>query len=174
MTLNQVMPHFDVMSKFETHISAPPAVVYRALKSTDFRQSPIIRILLWLRFGARNPKALTLESFLQSGFVMLEDRPAQEIIMGLIGRFWTSSGDRQKIAPADFIGFNNPRYGKVGFNFEIHPEGAETRLTTETRILCPSPRTRLLFRLYWTVVGPFSGVIRMEMVRLIKAASIRL
>ena len=41
-------------------------------------------------------------------------------------------------------------------------------LCTQTRILCFGDSARRKFKLYWMVVGPFSGLIRREMLRLAK------
>lgn len=163
------MPRFDVEAKHETLVNAPATDVYRVLKTTNFNGSFIIRTLLWLRSAGRASKRLCLQQFWEGDFLLIEDRPNQEIILGLVGRFWIPRPDLIRIPPADFVNYSNPRYGKIGFNFAITPEGSQTLLTTQTRILCTSPQTRRLFRLYWTLVGPFSGLIRKEMLRLIKA-----
>ena len=174
MTLNQAMPRFDVQAKHEILINAPATDVYSVLKTTNLSRSFIIRALLWLRSAGNAPKRLCLQQFWERDFLLLEDRPNQEIILGLVGRFWIPRPDLIRIPPADFASYSNPRYGKVGFNFAITTQGSQTLLTTQTRILCTSPQTRRLFRLYWTVVGPFSGLIRKEMLRLIKADAERL
>ena len=44
----------------------------------------------------------------------------------------------------------------------------KTLVSTETRILCLSKTSKLWFSLYWFFIKPFSGIIRMEMLRLIK------
>ena len=44
----------------------------------------------------------------------------------------------------------------------------KTIVSTETRILCLTKRSKFIFSIYWFFVKPFSGIIRMEMLRLIK------
>ncbi len=59
------------------------------------------------------------------------------------------------------------RFAKAAWNFFIEELGdGRVRLTTETRVRCTSGGA--LFRLYWFFVGPFSGWVRREMLRLIK------
>jgi hypothetical protein len=41
-------------------------------------------------------------------------------------------------------------------------------LTTETRIKCLDNESRRSFGFYWMFIQPFSGLIRMEMLRAIK------
>ena len=43
-----------------------------------------------------------------------------------------------------------------------------TLLATETRVLCLDTASRRRFRLYWTLIGPFSGLIRKDILRSIK------
>ncbi len=58
---------------------------------------------------------------------------------------------------------------KIIWNFYFEAiEENKTRVSTETRILCLTKRSKSLFQLYWLVVKPFSGVIRLEMLRLIR------
>jgi hypothetical protein len=49
----------------------------------------------------------------------------------------------------------------------VCPDGATT-LSTETRILCTDDRNRRRFRRYWAVVRPFSGLIRIELLRIVR------
>jgi hypothetical protein len=46
-------------------------------------------------------------------------------------------------------------------------------LSTETRILCFGENARRTFRLYWTFVGPFSGLIRRGLLRGVRARAER-
>ena len=43
-----------------------------------------------------------------------------------------------------------------------------TRVTTITRIATPDPATKRSFGRYWRVIRPFSGLIRIEMLRALK------
>jgi len=44
-------------------------------------------------------------------------------------------------------------------------------VSTETRVLCYGRNERILFRCYWTVIGFFSGLIRKEMLQMVKRNS---
>jgi hypothetical protein len=74
----------------------------------------------------------------------------------------------KKIDAGTFKNFNVAGYAKAVWNFALRQEGSAVHLTTETRIKCTDASSRRWFGLYWTVVGPFSGLIRMEMLRAIK------
>ncbi len=53
------------------------------------------------------------------------------------------------------------------FRTEIAPSGS--RLITETRVAAADRRALLLFRMYWTIVGPFSRLIRQRWLRAVAA-----
>jgi hypothetical protein len=44
-------------------------------------------------------------------------------------------------------------------------------LATETRVLCLDDSSRRKFKLYWTLIAPFSGLIRNEALRVVKRAA---
>lgn len=103
------------------------------------------------------------------GFVRLVENPPHEIIIGVVGRFWTPTGDLRDVEPGAFAGFDESGYAKAVWNFRIAPASADcVRVSTETRIRCLDRGSRRKFRLYWMVIGPFSGLIRKEMLREIR------
>ncbi|MEP7335602.1 MAG: hypothetical protein ABI717_07460, partial [Actinomycetota bacterium] len=59
--------------------------------------------------------------------------------------------------------FAEPGYAKMAFNFRLE----DRVLSTETRVLLTDERSRKLFRRYWIVIRPFSGLIRREWLRAI-------
>jgi hypothetical protein len=64
---------------------------------------------------------------------------------------------------ADFSGFSRSGYAKAAWNFRIRaapPEANGALLSTETRIQCFGPAALWKFRIYWLLIGPFSGLIR--------------
>jgi len=103
------------------------------------------------------------------GFIPLGETPSQETLLGAVGKFWTRTADLQRLAPASFREFDRAGYAKAAWNFALHEQsGGVTRLTTETRIYCTDPQSRRRFRLYWSVIGPFSAWIRRETLRILK------
>ena len=170
MTLLEAMPDYDVREYHQIIISAPKEEVYQTMKTMDFRASPIVRALLFIRSGGRKVKAVTLQSFWQRGFLLLSDIPNDEVLLGLVGRFWTPTGSLLTLPPTQFLTFEDPSYAKTAFNFQLHDHPTGTLLTTETRVKCFRNPERIFFRCYWTVIRPFSGLIRKEMLRQIRVA----
>ena len=59
-----------------------------------------------------------------------------------------------------------PLIDELMWDFRVMPEpGAGTRLSTETRILCTDAASRRSVRRYWRVIRPFSGLIRIVLLR---------
>ena len=106
---------------------------------------------------------------LESRFALLGERPNRELVLGLVGRFWATSGDLQRLDAGEFRDFGRPGYAKAAWNFSVEEQhDGTTLLTTETRVLCLDTASRRRFRLYWTLIGPFSGLIRKDILRSIK------
>jgi hypothetical protein len=166
--IDAFLPHYDVHEVHRITIAGRPDAVYRAIRSLDFSRSPVIRGLFRMR--GMPSAAIHLERLLQSGFILLADRPAQSLVLGLVGRFWLPTGQLMAVAPEDFHAAEPAGCAKAAWDFVIEEtQPGRVRLSTETRIQCMDTRSRKRFMLYWRVIGPFSAWIRREMLRGIKA-----
>ena len=170
MLIDDFMPGYDFSEKHETNIRASAEKVYAALNSTDLSESWIISGLLTLRgLGRRSAKTLTLRDMTKDGFAILGEKPDEEVLLGLAGKFWTLSGCMQNINADSFREFDTKGYAKAAWNFALtESDKGETLLGTETRVKCSDAESLASFRFYWRFVQPFSGLIRQEMLRLIK------
>ena len=111
---------------------------------------------------------VTLRSMRRSRFEILGEILNREMVIGLIGKFWTPGGGLQKIDAESFKRFETAGFAKAVWNFSIVEDGGDSRLATETRIKCTDAESKRRFGFYWMFIGPFSGLIRMEMLKLIK------
>lgn len=152
------LPRFDVREVHWTEVDAPPEAVWRAVLGMDLSGSAVTRFLYRIR--GLPADALTLEGARRMGFVELGREADRELVLGLIGRFWTPGGGIQRVTPDEFREFERPGFAKAAWNFAIEPGPDSTTLSTETRVRCPDRATRLRFRTYWTLIRPFSGAIR--------------
>jgi hypothetical protein len=178
--LNELLPAWDAVERHATMVRAPAERVYRAVRTTNLLDSPVITLLLLLRAlpsrlarrgtGGRMPRRLAIEDIAASSFLVLADDPPREIVLGVAGRFWELAGGRVRLADAAaFRAFAAAGTAKAVWNFRIDPASDDAvRLTTETRVLCLDSASRRRFRRYWRVVGPFSALIRREMLRVIR------
>ena len=103
------------------------------------------------------------------GFIKLAQEYPDEFLLGLAGRFWKLSGELLDLTPEAYFRFHRAGYAKAAWNLVFEEIGPErTLLGTETRIMCIGAEARRKFLPYWTLIRPFSGFIRMEMLRIIK------
>lgn len=181
MLIDEYLPSFDVVERHQLTIDAPARVVFDAVRALDLTDSRTVRWLFRLRElpGLCRPGSsgdqslgLTLQDLIASGFIMLGERLDEEIVLGLVGRFWTPRGSIKRMDAETFAVFTSPGYAKAAWNFSLSPASeVATRLATETRVLCLDNASRRKFKLYWALIAPFSGAIRMEALRSIKRAA---
>src|SRR5690606_28435940 len=96
LLIDELLPAWDVASRHRIEIDAPAAVVYRQVRALDLSRSHGIRLLLRLR-GLR-ADAANLDGLERAGFRVLVEQPRRELVIGLIGKFWTPSG---RLRPTD-------------------------------------------------------------------------
>jgi hypothetical protein len=178
--LDDILPGYDAVERHATVVRAPRERTWRALRTADLGRSHVVHALLAVRAvpaalsGCRDvtgprPGVLTLDDLLRSGFVLLAERPAEEIVFGIVGKFWQASGGVRAVDAAEFRAFEEPGWAKAAWSFSLSDAGGgRTRLATETRVLCTDAASRRRFRAYWLFVRPFSGVIRCSILRTVR------
>ncbi len=168
MLQDKYLREADFLKSEFIEINAPFDKVYPVVEALNFEKSKVIYWLFKLR-GIPVPESLTLKGLERINFVKLETIPNKEIIIGLIGQFWTPTGRLKRFKPEEFINFDNSNFAKATWNFElIKVNDSKTRLNTETRIFCPTTETKRKFKTYWTIIQPFSSWIRREILRAIR------
>lgn len=191
MLLDELMPEYDVVERHRTRVHAEPHAVFRAIREADLGGAPATRVLLSLRAIpaavlaiARSPQAaraefheraatrgagLRLKHFEEAGFRVVAESAPEELVIGLLGRFWTPRGALCRDMTREMFRQPPPDgQALAGWNFTVsaRADGA-TELRTETRVLC-ARNARWKFRLYWLIVRPGSGLIRRSMLRAIR------
>lgn len=191
MLLDDLMPVYDVVERHETIVLAPPDRVFAAIRRSDLTGGAVTTILLALRIlpaailaVVRSPRRAATECrsrrlacaerrglapFERAGFRVVAERAPDELVIGLLGRFWTPRGDIcADVSAATFRSGPPEGQALAGWNFSVaaRPDGASV-LRTETRVWC-APDASARFRAYWFVVRPGSGLIRRAMLRSIR------
>jgi hypothetical protein len=164
---DEFLPVYHFSEVHSISINADRSKISHAISSYDFRESPVIRFLFFLR-GLPRKTATGLDGVKKMGFNVLKFQEKDEIVLGLIGQFWKAKGEIKKIEPHEFAKFNDPAFAKATWSFKIIGESAPYVVETETRIACPDRATRKKFSRYWLLIRPFSGWIRIEMLKAIR------
>jgi hypothetical protein len=149
--LSGVIPRWDVRKRYELELHAPPERVWAALNETSLGEMPLVRLLFRLRGLPAEPDRALLEL---EGFERVAEDRGRELVLGAVGRPWVPTARLER--DADVRTFSKPGYAKMALNVAYDGQ----TLSTETRVQLTDARSRRLFKLYWLVVGPFSGVIR--------------
>ena len=172
--IDKFLPIHDVRVCYEIRINTPPSLVYQCLLRLDFGELWLMRLLMTIRSGKRPPRNRVpgnLPQRLQgTGFVILDDVPGEELVIGVAGKFWRPDGGRcLDLTAGDFGGFARAGYAKVAWNFRLRTESPKwTVLSAETRIKCFGRAAFWKFRIYWSLVGPFSGLMRKAILKRVK------
>jgi hypothetical protein len=174
--IDSYLSSYDVIEHHETVVNAPSERAFEAVRDLDLARSPVIVALfamrglpLLARGRIRFSRRLTIDTLLQWGFVLLEEAPGSEIVLGIIGKFWRPDGGLRRIEGSEFAGFADPGYAKAAWNFRIADRGDGSCLvSTQTRIACTDDGARRRFHLYWRFVGPFSALTRRLILRAVK------
>ena len=188
------MPVYDVVERHRTIVRATPDAVYAALREADLAGGPLAATLMTVRLVpallitlVRSPRralaelrerrdlrasrrgGFRLADFERAGFHVVAERVPEELVIGLLGKFWTPRGAlRATVKIEDFRAGPPGGLALAGWNFTVVPRaGGLTELATETRVWC-APDARASFRAYWLVVRPGSGLIRREMLGAIR------
>ncbi|MDQ3957683.1 MAG: hypothetical protein M3273_05105 [Actinomycetota bacterium] len=176
--IDRYLEVYDVRSSHAIEVDAPAAVVYRAVRDMDLGKSlPVVALLAlrgmphFLTGKARPSRSITLETFLQAGFTILEERPPSELVAGAVGKFWRADSGLLRIAPEEFTPFDEPGHAKAALTFVVEERGSGSLLSTETRVACTDASALRKFSIYWRIVGPFSGLIRRIMLAQVKRAA---
>jgi hypothetical protein len=187
MLLDDHLPDYDVTERHAVIVDAAVDRTWRAVRTVDLFGSPVIAglgavrglpaRLRGLRAGpAADPHgSLSLDDMLRRSFLLLDERPGEEIVLGSVARPWKAvprGGPRPDVDAVRFAGFDAPGYAKIAFNIRVTPYGrGRSLVTTETRVAVTDDASRRLFARYWLVIGPFSALIRRLMLRNVRSAA---
>jgi hypothetical protein len=150
--LDTFLPAYEFSTRHEVSVTVDPARADRALREVTFKEVPLVRGLLLARgLGLRRAEDTVLATMVPRATI-LEDVPGEGMVLTLSGQFWRLRG-RGPEAPATAV-----------VDFRALPG----TLATETRVHVPDPVSRRKFGQYWRIVRPFSGLIRIALLRAAK------
>ena len=167
MLQDKYLPEYHFDEKHSITIDASVSQIFPCIEHLDFSHSKIIRLLFAIR--GLPPSMLNLTGLEYHRFYVLESRQNDEIIIALIGQFWKPDGNLQLFKPDEFIPFAEPGFAKSTWSFKLEALTPQsTHLETVTRIYCTDEPSRKKFSRYWFFIKPFSGLVRMEILRALK------
>jgi hypothetical protein len=151
-SLDAYLPSYEFSTRHEVAVDASSGVTDRALREVTFREVPLVRALLFARGEGAHRSEQPVVATMVPGATVIEDIPGEGIVLAVSGQFWRLRG-RGPEPPANAV-----------VDFRSTPG----RLSTETRVHVADPVSRRKFEHYWRIVRPFSGLIRVSILRAAK------
>ncbi len=171
--VDEFLPDYDFSDEIGTVVAADPATTWAALMDADLievgRRRPLVGLLgairilpevVWQRLHGEHPPAapeqLTLRDTTRlpmtgGGWVLLGERPGEEIALGLVGKFWRPVIEYADVDGATFKTFAEPGYGKTVYALGTRPhDGSRTLLWAIMRTATTDEHARSWFARYWT------------------------
>lgn len=179
MLVDDFLPVYDVSDSVATTVEADVARTWDALMAVDLlevgRRRPLVGVLGALRAlpdivahllhgeaPPAAPKALKLHDTVklpreQGGWVLLGERPREEIALGLVGKFWRPVIAWATVGQEEFRDFAVPGYAKTVYALSVRAlDQRRTLLSGVMRTATTDEQARRWFRRYWTL-GVGSG-----------------
>jgi hypothetical protein len=170
----EFLPIYDVSDAVATVSAADRERAWRALLDVDLlkvgREAPVVGMLGALRMlpeivghllhgerPAKPPETMRLRDLpsipmYEGGWMLLGERPGEEIALGLVGKFWRPVIEFARITTAEeFHGFDEPGFAKTVYDLSVREFGADkTLLSGVMRTATTDEDARRWFRRYWT------------------------
>lgn len=166
--LDRLLPQFQFREHHHTVASAGAAQVYAAVERVDLSDSAIARGLqaLW-RIPARIfLKEVPNRSMSVRDFIPLSARPPRFLVRGMV-----SGAGKRSWTPEEFVAYRGPGF-KLAWGYTVtRLDDHRTRIDTETRVQCCDTHTKRWFTVYWSIIRPWSGLIRRDLLRIAKSAA---
>ena len=165
--IDKYLPEYTFNEYHEIEVNSPIEIVYKVTKNLDISKSKVIVCLLIMR--GMPTKRLNLQDFIDDiGFTKIEENYPYENLVGFLLRLRIAKIPSHE----NFLNNSISPWVKVVWNFQFEElETNKTKVSTETRILCIAPITKITFGLYWFCIKPFSILIRKKALNIIKKDS---
>jgi hypothetical protein len=168
------LPVYDVSDAVATVAETDRETAWEALLDVDLlklgREAPLVGMLGALRMlpevvghllhgerPAKPPESMRLLDLpsipmYEGGWILLGERPGEEIALGLVGKFWRPVIEFARIETADqFRAFDEPGFAKTVYDLSVRElEPNKTLLTGLMRTATTDEHARRWFRRYWT------------------------
>jgi hypothetical protein len=173
MLVDDFLPTYDVSDAVAAVVHADVATTWSALMEVDLievgRKRPLVGVLGAIRLlpdivsqmlhgelPQRPPQHLRLRDTTaialdEGGWVLLGERPRDEIALGLVGKFWRPVIDFARVTAEQFRDFAEPGYAKTIYSLSVRAvDERRTLLSGVMRTSTTDEHARRWFRRYWT------------------------
>lgn len=96
----------------------------------------------------------------ETGFMVLDEIPGKEVVVGSVGQFWHLNIPFARVAPDAFLHFNQPGWGKIAWSISVEPYRDGSTISLELRTTATDERSWERFNRYFHMIGVPSYLIR--------------
>jgi len=166
--IERYLPRYTFRHRYTTVVQCGDiGRVYAIARDVDLSRSRVIPLLFRLR-GLPHAHWRARAFCSAMHWTELAQTPPTEFLIA----YWRG-GPGNRIRRIDnarqFCGVPPGATQKVGFTFRFRQlDARQVEVDTETRVLCIGARSRLVFLCYWMIIKPFSGLVRKEILRIIR------
>jgi proline iminopeptidase len=166
MRLNSYLPNYFLREVHYMAVQSSPSETFKIFTQFNMSGIPWIKNLFRLRtvLDGKNkgPVHLTLRDAYENGdFILLEEAPDEELVVGAVGKFWRPSIAFKKLDRSQYALFQDAGFAKVAWSFRCEPRiGGGTLATFELRVGANDTVSAGKMKAYYSLIGPFSRMIR--------------
>ena len=151
-------------------VQASPETAWETARHFDAGEIPWVRLLFDIRSfpdllaGKRTEadRSVGVDQITrqETGFMILEEKPGHEVVIGSVGQFWHLHIPFRRLHPADFADFNEPGWGKLAWAISVEPYGEGSTISLELRTTATDDESWEVFQRYYALIGLGSRPIR--------------
>jgi hypothetical protein len=152
-------------------VNAEPAEAWQQARHFDMSEVSWVKLLfdirtlperLFTKEKVAESKSLSIDEITKSetGFILLDEIPGKEVVVGSVGKYWHLKIPFYKITPENFKSFDDPGYGKIAWAVSVEPFRNGSTISFELRIAATDETSWKKFHRYYSVIGKASHLIR--------------
>jgi hypothetical protein len=183
MLIDRHLPRYDVTEVCSIEVDASWPRAYAAIREADLRD-PVVDALFALRdlplrilraWHGEDPPAerpITFGSMVSPdpGWMILDEIPGIELVVGSVGQFWRRDYGWRKVEAPEFREFAEPGYAKLVVSLAVLPAGpGRTTIRYEARTATTDEAARRKFIRYWRLIHPGVALVMRRALKRIKS-----
>lgn len=153
------------------YVKAKPETAWETARHFDASEIPWVRLLFDIRAvpdvltgkkRTEEDRSIGVDQVARdgTGFMILQEVPGREVVVGSVGQFWHLNIPFAKVPPVDFRDFAEPGWGKLAWAISVEPYREGSTVSLELRTTATDDESWEKLRRYYSVIGIGSRLIR--------------
>ncbi|MDP4261488.1 MAG: SRPBCC family protein [Bacteroidota bacterium] len=164
---------------YRIFVNADPDKAWETARHFDMGKVPWVRVLFDIRTWPDRLKGKPVETDKRlgvdqitdqgKGFIILEEIPGKEVVVGSVGKFWRMNIPFAEVTPGQFEEFDTPGFGKLSWSISVEPYREGSTISIELRTTATDEESWKKLNKYYHIIGPASRLIRSSMMHHLEA-----